>query len=55
MERLRRRARIEDRPISDLVRRAAEDFLSRLPDDPLPDPARDLPAFDGGRLLVSPT
>jgi len=37
MERLGRRARIEDRPISDLIRRAAEDFLSRPPENPLPD------------------
>ena len=54
MERLRRRARIEDRPISDLIRRAAEDYLSRLPDNPLPDPASDIPAFDGGMPRVGP-
>ena len=52
LDRLRRRALVEDRPIADLVRRAAEEYLSRLPDHPLPDPAKDLPAFDGGRLRV---
>lgn len=53
LDRLRRRALIEDRPIADLIRRAAEEYLSRLPDHPQPDPAKDLPAFDGGRLRVS--
>ncbi len=37
MNRLRRQARAEDRPLSELIRRATEQWLDRLP-DPLDQP-----------------
>jgi len=54
MKRLREAARREDRPLSEIVRRATEDYLRKLPvDAPSPDQAP-MPSFEGGRTLVGP-
>jgi hypothetical protein len=52
MQRLKRRAKIEDRPISEIIRRATEDYLARAPSAPLRDAAAAIPVFDGGETLV---
>jgi hypothetical protein len=54
MERLRRAARFEDRPISEIVRRATEDYLKKMALSPRPDAAATIPVFDGGDTLVGP-
>jgi hypothetical protein len=54
MERLRWVARNEDRPISEIIRRATEDYLAKTPSAPLRDPAAAIPVFDGGEILVGP-
>ncbi len=54
MRRLREAAAREDRPISELIRRATEAYLDRLPaSDPGAEP-RDIPVFDGGETLIPP-
>jgi hypothetical protein len=55
MRRLREVARIEDRPMSELIRRATERWLERLPDQP-PKPGErvELPAFDLGVRVTDP-
>ena len=53
MQRLKRLARIEDRPISEIIRRATEDYLAKEPSAPLPDAAAAIPVFDGGETFVS--
>jgi hypothetical protein len=52
MQRLRRLAKIEDRPISEIIRRATEDYLAKAPSTPLRDAASAIPVFDGGETLV---
>jgi len=51
MQRLRRLAKIEDRPISEIIRRATEDYLAKAPSTPLRDAASAIPVFDGGETL----
>ncbi len=55
MESLRRLAKIEDRPVSELVRRAVDRDLAQrsgmLRRDASPTPA--FPTFDGGKVLVT--
>jgi len=51
MERLRAVARQQDRPVSELVRRAVDRLLEQLPAQPPKQPAR-FPTFHGGGLLV---
>jgi len=51
MERLRAVARPQDRPVSDLVRRAVDRLLEQLPAVPPKQPAR-FPTFHGGGVLV---
>ena len=53
MQRLKRLARIEDRPISEIIRRATEEYLAKAPSAPLPDPAGGIPVFDGGETFIS--
>lgn len=51
MARLRRLARIQDRPVSEIVRRAVEETLAKSPE-----PAgteRKIPSFRGGKVLCS--
>jgi hypothetical protein len=52
MERLRAVARMEDRPISEIIRRATEEYLDKTPSTPRQDPAAALPVFDGGKTLA---
>jgi hypothetical protein len=54
LRRLREAASREDRPVSEIVRRAADAYLERLPTGG--GKARELhvPVFDGGRTLVGP-
>jgi hypothetical protein len=52
MERLRRAARMEDRPISEIIRRATEEYLDKAPSASRQDSATSLPVFDGGRTLA---
>jgi hypothetical protein len=52
MERLRRVAKMEDRPISEIIRRATEEYLDKAPSAPRQDAAPSLPVFDGGRTLA---
>ena len=51
MERLRAVARLQDRPVSDLVRRAVDRLLEQIPATPPKQPAR-FPTFRGGGVLV---
>jgi hypothetical protein len=51
MERLRDVARQQDRPVSELVRRAVDRLLEQLPALPPKQPAR-FPTFHGGGVLV---
>lgn len=51
MERLRAVARQQDRPVSDLVRRAVDRLLEQIPATPPKQPAR-FPTFRGGGVLV---
>jgi len=51
MERLRAAARQQDRPVSELVRRAVDRLLEQAPAQPPREPAR-FPTFRGGGVLV---
>lgn len=51
MERLRAVARQQDRPVSELVRRAVDRLLEQVPVLPPKQPAR-FPTFRGGGVLV---
>jgi hypothetical protein len=51
MARLRAVAREQDRPVSELVRRAVDRLLEQMPPAPAPRPAS-FPTFRGGGLLV---
>ena len=51
MERLRAVARQQDRPVSELVRRAVDRLLEQVPALPPKQPAR-FPTFRGGGVLV---
>lgn len=51
MERLRAVARQQDRPVSELVRRAVDRLLEQVPTLPPKQPAR-FPTFHGGGVLV---
>jgi hypothetical protein len=51
MERLRALARHQDRPVSELVRRAVDRLLEQAPAPPRTQPAP-FPTFHGGGLLV---
>ena len=51
MGRLRAVAAEEDRPVSELIRRAVEKFLEMKPE--MPRRPRSLPTFRGGQILVS--
>jgi hypothetical protein len=51
MERLRAVARHQDRPVSELVRRAVDRLLEQVPVLPPKQPAR-FPTFHGGGVLV---
>jgi hypothetical protein len=51
MERLRAVARHQDRPVSELVRRAVDRLLEQMPVLPPKQPAR-FPTFRGGGVLV---
>jgi predicted DNA-binding protein len=51
MARLRRLAKIQDRPVSEIVRRAVEETLTKSPE---PNGAeRQIPSFRGGKMLCS--
>ena len=49
--RVRAVAAEEDRPVSEVIRRAVEVFLEMRP--PKPPQARQLPTYRGGKILVS--
>ena len=51
MARLRRMARLQDRPVSEVIRRAVEESLARCP-EPKGAPQR-VPSFHGGKMLCS--
>jgi hypothetical protein len=51
MQRLRRLAELEDRPISELVRQAVERLLQQKATPPAQPPK--FPTFRGGKVLVS--
>jgi len=51
MDRLRAVARHQDRPVSELVRRAVDRLLEQIPVAPAPRPVR-FPTFRGGGVLV---
>jgi len=51
MGRLRAVAAEEDRPVSEIIRRAVEKFLEMKPEKPRQH--RELPTFRGGKILVS--
>jgi len=51
MMRLRRLARLQDRPVSEIIRRAVEESLARSP-EPMKSERR-IPAFHGGRTICA--
>jgi hypothetical protein len=51
MTRLRRLAKIQDRPVSEIVRRAVEETLAKTPEPTGAD--RQIPSFRGGKMLCS--
>jgi hypothetical protein len=51
MVRLRRMARLQDRPVSEVIRRAVEESLARSP-EPKGTPGR-IPSFHGGKIRCS--
>jgi hypothetical protein len=51
LQRLRGVAEDEDRPVSEVIRRAVEKFLEMKPAKKRP--GRPLPTFHGGKILVS--
>lgn len=56
MARLRAVAAVEDRPVSEVVRRAVERWLDQSPGAGVPrPPVRTFPTFHGGSVLVSAT
>jgi hypothetical protein len=54
MVRLRKLSQIQDRPISELVRRAVEESLARTPELKTTT-SRFIPVFKGGKILCSKT
>jgi len=52
LRRLREVAKREDRPLSEIIRRAAETYLDMLPADPDERRAVRVPVFDGGQTLA---
>lgn len=54
MERLREAARDEDRPISEIVRRATEEYLDKLPTKARGESITTIPTFEGGKIFVGP-
>jgi hypothetical protein len=54
LERLREVAKRVDKPISEIVRRAIDEFLDRLPPSLFQHANLELPVFNGGRTLVPP-
>ncbi len=54
MRRLRRIARMQDRPISEIVRRAVEDALKRIPDTAEREAPPSIPTVNAGKMLVAP-
>lgn len=50
MGRVRAVAEEEDRPVSEIIRRAVERFLEMRPEKPIQRPQ--LPTFRGGKILV---
>jgi hypothetical protein len=52
MRRLREQSKLEDRPISEIVRRATEAWLTRCPAGAPPAGKREVPVFRGGRILL---
>jgi metal-responsive CopG/Arc/MetJ family transcriptional regulator len=51
MSRVRSIAAEEDRPVSEIIRRAVERFLEMRPEKPIQH--RQMPTFRGGKILVS--
>jgi hypothetical protein len=51
MARLRRLAKIQDRPVSEIVRRAVEETLAKSPEPS--GTKRQIPSFRGGKMLCS--
>jgi phage gpG-like protein len=51
MTRLRRLARLQDRPVSEIIRRAVEESLARTPEPGKT--KRRIPSFRGGKILCS--
>jgi phage gpG-like protein len=51
MARLRRLAQLQDRPVSEIIRRAVEESLARSPEPTKTE--RRIPSFRGGKILCS--
>jgi phage gpG-like protein len=51
MAQLRRLARLQDRPVSEIIRRAVEESLARSPEPNKTQ--RRIPSFRGGKILCS--
>ncbi len=52
LRRLRELARAEDRPVSEIIRRATEEYLARIPASDASTGPHRVPVFDGGRTFV---
>jgi hypothetical protein len=53
MERMRKVARLEDRPISEIIRRATGEYLAKAPAVLPRDTPLVIPVFRGGKTLIS--
>lgn len=53
LRRLRRISERVDRPVSELIRRATEQWLEKLPPDEFSPEGQRVPVFSGGKVMVS--
>ncbi|MBV9874495.1 MAG: ribbon-helix-helix protein, CopG family [Verrucomicrobia bacterium] len=51
MARLRKLARVQDRPVSEIVRRAVDDALAKNPE--VAERPKRIPSYRGGKILCS--
>jgi hypothetical protein len=54
LHQLREVARREDRPVSEIIRRATDEYLARLPPARAAGRSGTVPVFNGGRTLIGP-
>ena len=52
LSRLRALAKKEDRPVSEVVRRAVDRYLAQVPIQPTNNKKKEFPTFDGGKMIA---